>query len=501
MSCETYRVIHRLYKRLNWMKTLVQIRSSTLSISVNIFEVFSSQLEELQIKVEIEYSKADISQPNKMRLAAIQLALHFDYLESLVHSMSHLTKSTAFLSDEMQKIENYIQTFDEIASNNVIFLSYFKMLNLVARINSDYLKNFSVSKHWLNKAEQIYLNVLASQGEQTFYDNHELFSKSPMLKPTNNAFDIIDQLFSENTRILERILQNENSEINCLLQWLHTHQNSSTWLDKLLSIVPQLLNQNEFKIVAYFLRIAQKVATEKDAYDWQVQSSIATSWMHYVFGVFDCSKKDLLSQFPSNDVWLLKRSKLKGQQIHALGDCAVTIPRSIFNCFSSSIPLTQDELKYCTNSLESIDEAKNLLEFSIDLVNLLICDGDFRCNPMNFIVHTYQMADLLSISMILTNQPDECFGFQQKKFKYLARMVKWTQEHCSNVFEILGTTFFTDLNETLIDMYSTNFKRIFIHSKCNDGNLNKIQELIEKKLNDLHDLNTLVADGMMNKIE
>lgn len=497
MSSDTFRVIHRLYKRLNRIKTLVEMQSSNLSTSVDVFEVFSAQLKELLFRVETESINDDYSQSDKLRLAAIQLSLHFDHLDSLVQSACNHKISSVLISIEVQKMENRIQSFDAIASNDIIFLSYFKMLHLLARINYDYLKNFSVSKQWLKKAERLYLDVLSSQGEQTFYDNRELFSKSAVLKPSIEAFDIIDRLFSENVQLLELILQSEKSEINCLLQWLHTHQHTSVWLGKLLSIVPQLLDQNEFKIVAYFLLIARKVANEKDA-DWQVQSSMATSWMHYFFGVFDRSKESLLKSFPTNQLWRMLRESAvmktaQRKRIHATGDCVTVIPRSTFNCFANSIPLTENELNLCANSLESVDVARNLLEFSVEMVNSLICDGDFRADPMNFIVHTYQMSDLMSISTILVNDPDECFHFQEKRFQYLQKMIKWIKKHCPMVFETLATTFLTDLNEILIDLYAANFGRIFKHLEQSNQDTRATQEMIGKKLIDLHDINALIV--------
>lgn len=498
MSSDTYRVIHRMFKRLNRIKALIQIQSSSLSTSVDIFEVFSSRLKELLMRVEKEYCDEEIPQLDKMRLAAIQLALHFEHLDSLSQSFSTQKVSSILINVEVQKVENRIRFFESIASNDVTFLSYFKLVNLLARINFDHLKNFNASKQWLKKAERMYMDLMASQGDQIFYDTLELFSKSCVLKATTDGLEIIDQLFGENMQMLEQILQNENSEVNCLLQWLHTHQNTSIWLGKLLSIVPQLLDRNQYQIAAYFLLIAQKVATEKDA-DWQVQSSIATSWMHYFFGVFDRSCEHLTKHFmPNQMMWLRKwlAEKRAGDKVHAAGDCPMAIPSSTFNCFADSIPLAEFERNLCTNQLDSRDAAQLLLDFSIEMADILIRDGDFRNDPMNFIVHNYQMSDLLAIAAILTNDPDASFDCLHKRFQYAERMVKWIENNCPMLFETLAPTFLSDLNEVLIDLFGVNFQRGFAHSKKSKDEMGRIQEEFQAKLGELRDLNLRVQDGV-----
>lgn len=81
-SFKTFRTIHRLYKRINRIKTLVQMQSSCLSSSVDIFEVFSSRMKELQCKVESDYANIEFSECEKVRLAAIQTGFTLRSLRS-----------------------------------------------------------------------------------------------------------------------------------------------------------------------------------------------------------------------------------------------------------------------------------------------------------------------------------------------------------------------------------------------------------------------------------
>lgn len=201
----------------------------------------------------------------------------------------------------MQSVENCLQKFDEFRSHEVMFLMYFKVLHFLAKVNNDPLRNVGVSKHWLNTAERIYMELITTeQDEQHFYDIHELFSKSDNLQPTADGFAIVDRLFSQNMKLLDQIMEHESHEVNRLIESLNM-QNTSTWFAKLLAVILKLIDQNEFKIVAYFLFIAKKLSTEK-AVDLKVKSSIATSWMHYFFGVFDRSKEKLLKKFTENEM-------------------------------------------------------------------------------------------------------------------------------------------------------------------------------------------------------
>lgn len=494
MSSEMFKSIHQLYKRLNRIKALVRMQSSSLSPTVDIFEVFSSRVKELQYKVESYSSNVELSECEKVRLSAIQLALHFDHLEAMIQSSAASSSgrgfSTTIISVEVQKVENCLQSVDSIRTHAVIFLMYFKVLHLLAKVNYDPLNNYSVSKHWLNIAERMYMDLLSNQSEQVFYDCHELFAKSTALKPSPDGFDTIDRLFSKNTKLLDEILRNESIEINQLIRSLSAQQDTTIWLAKLLSIIPQLLDESEFKLVAYFLLIAQKVAAAKD--DSKVHSSIATNWMHYIFGVFDRSKEKLLKKFNNSKVAELCKGfptlkKQRSRKTNAMGKNDGS-KSTTFNCFSTSISLAEEELSLCVDSIESVEKASALLRFSMGLVEKLIRDTDPSHDPMDFIVHNYQMSDLLSISTILADDPDDCFNFQVQRFQFLLKMVKWLKKHCPSICATLMSSFLSDLNEILVDLYSTNCERMIANLAFDDIDKKKLHDQIEQKLVELHAL-------------
>lgn len=334
----------------------------------------------------------------------------------------------------------------------------------------------------------MYMELLSNNGEQNFYDCHELFSKSVKLKPSPDGFDTVDRLFNKNMKLLDEIQKKESNEINHLIESYNTQQDTSIWLGKLLSIIPQLLNESEFKIVAYLLLIAQKVAADKN--DSKVRSSIATNWMHYFFGVFDQSKEKLLKKFTENEMVMFRKGfstlKISSRKTNAVGNGS----KSTFNCFSSSIPLASDELQLCVNLIESVEKAKDLLSYSMGLVKKLIRDTDSSHDPMDFIVHNYQMSDLLSISTILADIPDECFNFQVQRFQFLLKMIKWLKKFYPLMLGALMTTFFNDINEVLLDLYSTNYERIVANLEIGNGDKKNIQDKIQQKLIELHTLNT-----------
>lgn len=489
MCPETFKTIHHLYKRLNRIKSLVRMQTNHSSASVDIFDVFSSRVKEILFKVEIEYECSHNLMVEKVRLAAIQLALHIDHLESMIRTYSSRA-SPASIITEVQALENCLQKFDEFRSHEVIFLMYFKVLHFLAKVNYNPLKNVGVSKHWLNTAERMYMELMTTeQDEQRFYDSHELFSKSDNLKPTADGFAIVDRLFNQNLKLLEQIMEHESHEVNHLIESIHM-QNTSIWFGKLLAVIPKLIDQNEFKIVAYFLFIAKKMAEEKSV-DFKVKSSVATSWMHYIFGVFDRSKEKLLKKYTEKEMNIFRKSfslKKSGRKIYDVDNKASSISKSIFNCFETSIPLTEHELRFCMNSIECIQDAKDLLNYSVDMMKKLI-HGDFSHDPMDYIVHNYQMSDLLSISTILSDDPDECFNFQMQRLIYSRKMIEWLKKYTPIVFETLASTFFYDLNEILIDLYSTNFTRLLTHTKIENQHKQPFRDKLEKILVNLHEMN------------
>lgn len=462
---------------------------SSSSTRTDIFYVYSSRLKELLERVENEF-KSDLRQADKMRLAAMQLVLHYEHLESMFQWSD---KASSALTAQVQKVENELQAFGEFRCDHVIFLVYYKMIQLLAKIYYDPLKNFSVSKHWLNTAEQMYMELLTQREELQLFDSQQLFSKTARIKPLKDGFKFIDSLFSENIQLFEQILQNESIKVEHLLQIPRSKADASVWFKQLFVIIPQLLEQGEFKAAAYFLQIAQKIATEQNT---KVRSAIATHWMCYLFDVFSESKSNLLNVFSEEQMAIFRRSVVSTRntedcQSHSPSseDC-LSIPENVFDCFANSIPLSQNELQQCVISIANVMEAKALLTFSAKMLLKLIRDIDCKHDPLNFIAHHYQMSDLLLIYTIVSDKADECFSIQDQRYQCFRRMINCLKNQSPVVFSKLATALLTDLNEILIDLYSSNFWRILPHSAVGDGEKETLLNQLDRGFVQLHELDT-----------
>lgn len=503
MSSDTFRTIHRLYRRLKRIKTLVEMPINSVALKLDIFGVFSSRISEMLSKVKAECTKPDITTADKVRLMAIQLALHIDHIESMIKTLA--SSSTNRLTVEIQRIENGLQSFAEFHSHELMFLMYFKVLNLLAKINYDPLRNFTMSKHWLNEAERMYMDLMSTNTESNFYDNRELFGKSVILKPSPDGFDTVDTLFGENMRLFEEIIQNESNEIDQLVQAFY--QDNSNWLKQFLATLPRLRTENDLQSVAYLLLIARKLATRET--DSKVHSSIVTGWMHYFFSVFGRSKEKLLQQFSDSDGEMVTFRKSfttehgSSYKIHDILDASISTAasKSTFNCFSSALPLAQDELKLCVNFIDDIQLARNLLNYSIDMAKKLIRDHQISHDPMNFIVPNYQLLDLLSISTILTDDLDQCFHFQVQRFDVAKRMIDWMRESCPKVYRALDAAILSDLNEILIDLYAVNVQRALRLMNKTDERKRNIRNEFEEKLSELQEMNLYLTESIGNKVK
>lgn len=502
MSIEPFKTIHSLYKRSNRIKALVRMQSSNLSTTLNIFEVYSARLKELLAIVEHEYSKDGILESMKIRLAAIQLALHYNHLDSLIYSSFTLTDhiTTDLINTEIQITTNRLQKFNAFRLNDVICLIYFKILNLLSKIYIDPLKDLNTAKYWIQAAEQMYMELVSLQNDRKYYDYPELFSKSAILQPSRIGLATVDRLYTETIALHKQIQRIENDTFNSSIEWLQTHQTHSMWLYKLVSVIPQLIEYDEYKVVAYFLLIARKMTNEQS--NVMIHSSIATNWMHYFFGIFNRSQNNF-QQYFANDVLmishkslLLKRLCKNNRENHERFVKLTTNFESLFDCFSDSIPLSMDELELCRNSLETIDEANILLHFSINLMKQLIRDVNFNQNPMDFIIHHYQISDLMTIAIILTNNPDDCFNFQTQRFQYICGMIQWLYNYCPDVYKTAANIFLNDLNEIILDLYAINFNRILM---CMDFDSNDNVHILQQIKNQLAELHENTSKNTSNK--
>lgn len=120
--------------------------------------------------------------------------------------------------------------------------------------------------------------------------------------------------------------------------------------------------------------------------------------------------------------------------------------------------------------------------------------NDFRVHPMDFIIHNYQMSDLLSIATIFTSNRHRCFEYQMERFQYFIQMQHVINKFCPQLHAMLQSNFHCDLNEILLDLYAINIDRCAnyddsVHEAMdnNDCGGDDHPELqIITKLNELH---------------
>lgn len=512
-----FKTIHRDYKRLNRIKALVRLQSNNRSDIIDIFDVYSYRLKELLATVETECANDGYTETTKIRLASIQLALLYDHLDVLMYSTSSsLSKesstalppspktSIAIINAELERTVQCMQTFHRFRFNDMLSLVYLKSYNLLAKIAYQPLKNFTIARQLLRTAQQMYMEMLEQDKKhpRSFYGWRELFAKSSKLKPTAAAyqFDTIEKLFAESTALLRKIEQieaeheddnavaaavgdnigNVDGAFNSVFDSIQMHQDHSILLGKLLSIIPTLLKQQRWKIGAYFLLVAQKFAIEMAAgggadeadktqamVDVKVQSSIITNWVRYIFGILNGSTLNW-RQTCSGAGKLrlsLKFDISKGDENP--NDTSIESspkPNSnfepLFNCFTETVPLSTDELQFCINSMQTIADGMHLIAYTLKMMKQLLIDSDFhRLYPMDFIIHHYQMSDLLSIATILTTDRNRCFEYQLERFQYFVQMIHTLDKYCPQVYATLVSNFMSDLNEIILDLYAINCDR------------------------------------------
>lgn len=445
----------------------MRVQSSNESTSVDIFDVFSFCSKELLSKVESEYNQTLETQPKRMRLAAVLLALHYDHLDTLI-MFSGAIKSTTIIATEVQNVECQMDVFAAVRLNDVICLVYFKLMHLLAKINYNVLKNFGQAKHWLKSSERMYLELISLQDRQHYYDFRALFSKSSNLKIVNApGFEVIDQLFAENTELLEKIQQNECNNVQSVFECLQMHKDTAILLGKILSTIPQLLEQRAFKSVAYFLLLAQKLCG--DGGDIKVQSSIANNWIRYTFGVFSRSHANVIRNLREDQMVYSMKFLMSSAAEPNIDGCRMlcnsttakkTVELPSFNCFADLLPLNEDELQLCMDSIETISQANMLLNYSIEMLEKLLLVCDFQNQPLDFIAHHYQMSDLLSIAAIFADSFDQSFNYHVQRFHNFRQMIATTEKSYPDIMKPLQTTLLFDLSEIVLDLYAINFDRI-----------------------------------------
>lgn len=516
---DSYKPFHDIYKSLRRLKPLIRVGKIS---STDTLDVFCNRLNELLSSIECVSARQSISQLEKYRLAAMQLALHYEYLNiRMQHSTIVDGKASFKWIDQLNKIDGLLDTFAKYRLNSVVFFVYFKSLNLMVKTNFYQLKNIEATKQYLKIAEEMYgyLNENRLQLKE-FYDFDQLFDKGSDLTPMRNGLKLLENFFMDHLEITEAIEEDEMSDTDFFTHALHSVHSQQhlckivplIWIKKLLSLVPPLLTHRQYKNVSYFLVVASKVLEEHCRNNQQsneidtIRSSITTYWMHFVLGIFDSSKDTLLKKRAENEKSSLlfrNRFQLKHfiqqtitNKLDSSGD-GVNTTLTLFNCFSQTIQLNENESLLCMDTLSDANDAKRLLTHSIDVIEKQIDCCDIVASPSNYVVHNYQLFDLLSIITTISEDASTCYAYQLRRLMKFNEMIDQLKERCFRIFKIISTQMLTDFNEVLFDLYATNYSRLFEEAEPRLQPTDNFVAAVEQKLIDLQEMNEcLMSDNI-----
>lgn len=357
------------------------------------------------------------------------------YYDNLDISLQHSSDwSYAMISLEHQMNIHASHRFNEL-----IFLIYLKSSILLANSNAD--------KRWQLTVKEMFRHLKTKSKEVILFDSDGIFSET--LKPMNS------QEQSDMIRELSRQLADKMEEMENIFE-----EPPMVWCKKLHDLVPKWLKKKQFKKTAHYLLTAIQIL-DTDESITTIRSSIVTLWIHFVFRISDVENKQ------SED------------------------------CFQNS--LSDDEnLQLYVNSLFDSSQAKNLISFSIEIIQKLLKHCNFLSHPLSYITHVYQLSDLLNISMRLS-QEDSYFN-QLKRFHYFEQMLQWLRAHHPHVFEATSVNILIELNEIINNVYETNFNRMLCQIKTiSDSQRNDLRQQLRTKVDQLNKFNSFVLHKESNK--
>lgn len=414
----------------------------------NTYDVYGARLQELLSEIDHKSGNEKLSNRYKDRLAAMTLCLKYDYLNVSFNRPSDEHNAVNELEQQLIKTDHH-------RFNELLFLIYLKSLLLLMKSRIFDAMEQKNQEYWLITAREMYLNLSSQLKDRQIYDCDGIFanSKEPIPLTQDQKLITINAIHKEFATKLHSaengagfdhhsadILGLQDSERLC-------KDSPLVWVQKLLSLVPHLLEQKHLKCASYFILTAAQ-ALDLYASDinvdlvTNVRSSIVTLWIHYVFRILNASKS----------VW--DNGKMKP-----------SIGKSFQNdltflCFSKIVPLKPELLQLCTDSpIIDVGKAKCLVSFSVGLFEQLIKLGNFTARPLNYIKHVYQIMDLLNALTNLLNDPEQSYSNQLQQFQHFDRLIQWLRNQHSNLFDVLSSNLLNELNEIIQQLYEANHNR------------------------------------------
>lgn len=468
MNHPDYKKLHTIYKSLKHLKSLISsdVIISSVAFVDDTFEVYFARLKELIELIEHEQTVKTFSIETKMRLIGMHIIVHHEYLDVSVQHSLHRT-------DALNRLMELLQMHTEHRLNKTVALIYFKSLMLLLKLNQ------SDNQYWLNVASEMFSHLTKCSTQINFYECDEFFTKSENLKPLNVKQQriIVKQLVAEMKKFSK-----QNFSIDNCIRFHKDEQTPFEWSTKLLNHVPKLFNAKKFEKVAIYLLSASKVLDRCNGSVkclqtiTNIRSTIVTHWMHYTFSILNESKMYLLQSI-SNVKRIFKSNE-----------------RFSTNDAQNFLQLDEDHQRICKNKLYDIDEAKHLITFSIRMIQRLINDGDFHAEPLKYIMHIYQLSDLLELSSsILSFNFENAYFNQLKRIHYFEEMLKWLNIYHPSIFHAISFNITNELNQIIGNLYKENFNRMLNQTKnIQNAKQIELEHLLRSKIDQLNELNAIV---------
>lgn len=472
---DTFHKIHNAFKRLQRLRGLVTLRTK---VNSDVFDVFSSYLGDLLSMISNEHEIcAQRSSPCRHRLAAMQLALHYEAAKTTMAVIDTPKPSL------LENLENCLQKFEKDKLTDEMCFIYFRALNYLWFLYASRFSDaFATTRDYSTRVEEMY-DSLQRSGKQNFHDTHNLFAKTVNMSTMTRGREEIDHLFAKNLQLLEVIYKGSgdtDSLAKILQQQMkisHTNVPHWAWVQKIVPFVPLLIDESRLKEAATYLFVALKMILDCPESDLKsdemasVKRILAAEWMNYAFALLESSADFLRANFSEEELEPLmkflpqpKCDEVKSDndavpaqssQFDQIGDTHATDSFGAAKLFNS-FKLSPQETTFCIQSIEDVDVGRQMFRYMICTIDDFIRSTDVASMPMDYITYQYQVLDLLLILSVFEKDPSPRYTAQRARLERCDEMIEMLNDQCPKVIEIVNFQLLNDLNDILLDLYQCN---------------------------------------------
>lgn len=505
VEVELFRVIHRSFKKIVHVKSLVKANAE----NSDIFNVLISNIDELLYIVTNEYERCvryDVESKRKcLRLAAMQITLIYEKTNAIMFFNKNNDRPDPHMLGSLTRCLQRFET-DQLADE--LFFVYFRALNYLSLAQRKRFNNMTLAEHYLMRAEQMY-HSLKQCRQHAFFDCKQLFAKTVYMQPIERGIEHIDHLFMEYLRQFVKIYRStfdvEKLAKIMELQLKIPSANISNLIriQEIITLVQLLLSNAKVKSAACYLLIALKMLDECTDSDQKsngfarVRLMLANAWMNYTFAVLAASTDFIQKMYPGAELELLnkflppsesnaaRQLGLKpGSYCHKIGDGISIDSLEMTETIEAAIQLSPTELSVCMHSIQQLSASRQLFDHAIDIIDGFIASTDAAATPMDYFIFHYQLFDLLLIRSIFEENFFATYSFLKLRFERCNEMILTLNEECPKIFKITGECVFNDLGDILLDLHLCNVSRSNIAT-------NELQNL-KKKLMEMSAKNSTI---------